>query len=207
MPDAHSIHTVTLRDLESLSAALAERVEQSGFAPDLIVCIEEAARLPALYFNRTMPAPIFPLRIQRPSSRWRRWAAPLAARLPRAVQDWLRGQDARHSFHVRGKRVLAADTPTVNLAGFRIIILDDAADSGSTLILARQWALTAGAAEQHVRTSALTVTTDAGKEVTDYYVMEKHCRFPWSSDSQEAAAYQAQRRALAGEFEARRWRP
>lgn len=206
MADSPPIRTVLLAELEPLSAELAHQVRAAGFEPDVIVCIEEAARLPALYFHRVLPAPIFPLRIQRPTSRWRRLAAPVASRLPRFVQDWLRGQDARRSFHVRGERLLAADTPAVNLRGGRVLILDDAADSGSTLLRARAWAVESGANAANVRTAALTVTTDGGREITDFCVLTQHCRFPWSSDSHEASAYRAQRRALAAEFDARRWR-
>ena len=201
-----AIRDVTLADLPALAGALAERIRQEGFAPDLVVFLEEGARVPAVHLARATGWPLLPLRIQRPTVRWKRYARPLLSRFPTAVTNWLRRREASRSFHVRGPRTLAPDTRRVDLAGRRVLIFDDAVDSGSTLLVARDWVLSSGASSADVRTATLTVTTPLGREVVDYALGEGMCRFPWSSDSPEAEEHAALHAGLAVELEERSWR-
>lgn len=199
-----TIRDVTLDVLPELMAGLHAQVVRD-FPVDVVVYLEEGARVPALHLARCGEWPVLPLRIQRPDSRWKRLARPILGRLPAAATAWLRQREANKKFHRRAPRVLAAGTPRADLAGRRVLIFDDAADSGSSLLMARAWVEECGARREDVRTAVITVTTPLGREVVDFTLFEGLCRFPWSADSAEERAHAALHRALLAEVEARRW--
>lgn len=201
------IRDVTLADLRGQAEALAARVRAVGFAPDVLVYLEEGARVPAVWIARQTDWPLLPLRIQRPDVQWKRWMRPMLSRLPAALTGWLRRREAARTFVVRGPRTLAPGTQRVDLAGRRVLIFDDAADSGSTLLAARAWVAGCGARPEETRTAVLTVTTPLGREVADFALGEGMCRFPWSSDSPEVRAHAALHAELRGEVAGRTWRP
>lgn len=196
---------ITLAQLPEITGRLAAVVRRE-FQADLIVYLEEGARVPAVHLAEHCGWPLWPLKIQRPDSRWKRWAKPLLAALPAAASSALRRWEARRKFHRRGPRVLARDTTRVDLRGRRVLIFDDAADSGSTIVAAREWVLACGATEADVRAAVITATTPLGRQVVDYAVIEALCRFPWSADSAEQPQHARLHRALEGEVRRRRWR-
>lgn len=198
------IRTIRLDELEPLAAELAARIAQTGFKPDVVVIIEEAGRVPGLFLARQFGCAVLPLRIQRPTSRWKRLLAPLVHRAPRAVLDWLRRCEAAATFSRRSERELVQEGAEIRLTGKRVLVFDDAADSGSTLLKAREWALARGAVE--ICTAVLGATTPLGREVADHFLWEQMGRFPWSSDSNEQAAHAALRERLAGELQAKLFR-
>ena len=87
-------------------------------------------------------------------------------------------------------------TGEVDLAGRDILIVDDAADSGSSMMAARSWVIGRGADPGRIRTAVLTATTAMGRSAVDYALSGDNCRFPWSSDSAEYAAFKREYEAL-----------
>ncbi len=181
---------VTLAELPALARQLASKVTGSGFVPELIVYVETGARLLAQELAATLQVPLTPIWVRRGGRGLKRKLAPLAARLPVAARDWLRRVEERSGLQRLTPRV-AALPASASLAGRRVLLVDDAADTGRTLAVARRLILEAGAAE--VRTAVLAATTAAGRAATDFFVLDRNCRMPWSADSGERN--EAERRA------------
>lgn len=200
------IHDIHLEEIRELMARLAGQVRARGFEPSVVVYLEEGARVPAVWLARETGWPLLALRIQRPDSRWKRLASPLFGLLPAALSGWLRRGEARRKFHHRGPRILR-DAPSADLSGQRVLLLDDAADSGATILAARGWVESCGARPAEVQAAVMTVTTASGRETVDIFLLESLCRFPWSADSAEFAQHRKLYRELEGEVSARRWKP
>lgn len=195
LPSSHrscpkaAVRDVPLRDLPKAVQALGEEVEAAGFRPDCVVYIETAGRLIASEICEQFQIGGIPLRVQRRTGRLKARVAPWLASLPGALRNRLRVWESRfalrHSQHSR--EVIAP--PAVNLSGLNVLIVDDAVDTGSSIRLARQWVEAMGASRDQVKAAALTVTTNRGRPVVDFYLFDQLCRFPWSSDSRERKRY------------------
>lgn len=204
MSDA--VRDIRLDEIEELMGRLARQVRERRFEPTVVVYLEDGARVPAVWLARRTGWPLLPLRIQRPDVRWKRLAAPLIGLLPSAVSGWLRRGEARRKFHVRGPRIIRY-APVTDLTGQRVLVLDDAADSGATILKAREWLGARGARPADVAVAVLAATTASGRETVDACLFESLCRFPWSADSADARRHQAVYREFADEVESRRWKP
>ena len=174
-------------DPKALSAACLRLEEAArGFAPDLIVGIatggEEVAR------RMFADLPHASVRCRRPGSE-RKDHNPrlfwLIRRLPRPFRDLMRIAEAR-LLAIRGTR---AEERTVEVSpeaaraiahASRILVVDDAADSGATLAAV----LRALGTAKSTAVAVLTVTTAAPAVRPDYTLYDNRTllRFPWSKD-------------------------
>lgn len=184
------IREITLADLGPLTRQLLDQAAAGGFRPDAIIYLETGARLLAVEACRHAGVGAMPLKIQRPGGEAKGRLARLLGWLPTWVKDLLRQLEARLLWRrMQDDRIIGA-APTVNLAGCRVLILDDAVDTGTSVRLAREWAVAQGATMDQVRVGALTVTTALADHAVDFVLFRQMCRFPWSSDSRERDAYQ-----------------
>jgi hypoxanthine phosphoribosyltransferase len=182
------VREIMLAELESVTRQLVDTAWEAGFRPDCVVYLETGARLLALQVCRHASIRGVALRIQRRGGGGKGRLARLLGLLPTAAKDLLRQMEARMIWrNMKDERVIG-EVPSVNLSGCRVLILDDAVDTGTSVRMARQWALNQGASE--VRVGALTVTTSVGVSAVDFTVFREMCRFPWSSDSRERVEYQ-----------------
>jgi hypoxanthine phosphoribosyltransferase len=181
---------VRLADLPGLAEELATRVRTSGFGPDLIIYIETGARLLAHELAPRMGVPVRPVWVRRGGHGLKARLAPLVARLPMGMRDWLRRVEERSGVHLLTRRatVLPGD---FRLEGRRVLILDDAADTGRTISAAKELVLARGAATADVRTAVLAATTPRARAAVDHFVIDHNCRMPWSADSDERAEAEA----------------
>ena len=182
---------VTLAQLPALADELAARVRADGFRPDIVLYVETGARLLAHELAPRLGAPIVPMWVRRGGSGLKQIVAPVAARLPVWVRDGLRKLEERTGVHRVTSRV-AALPAGVTLAGKKVLLLDDAADTGRTIQVARERVTKEGGAAE-VKVAVLAATTPAGRAEVDFFVLEKNSRMPWSSDSDERV--EAERRA------------
>ena len=165
---------VECRRLETVVAA-------SGFVPDVVLGIESGGRYVAeLLFDGVEHCYVS---LRRPGTAAKQGAlTKVLRRMPRFVNDALRLAESW---------VLSRRTPRP--AGFHlpegldgkqaILIVDDAVDSGSTMLSVRD-AVVAAFPQAHARCAAIVVTTDKPLIVPDYSLYLKNflIRFPWSAD-------------------------
>ena len=179
---------IKLSDLESLTKVLVYRIRLSHFEPDIVIYLETGARLLAAHFHKLTGISAAPLTIQRSGSSTKAHIVSVLCALPRFLQNLLRRIERQFVSRGVNKRKIAK-APEVDLLGKKVLILDDAADSGQSLLLARRWVLERGGAEENIRMATIAVTQPEAEEIVDFWMYRQLCRFPWSSDSREREEY------------------
>ena len=189
-----NVPDVLLADLPRLGRELAAAVSASGFKPDLVVYIETGARLIAVSLCRELCVPAVGVRASRPGGGLKAFLAPLAARLPRCVKDRLRRWEERSRVHSATRRTITWP-PRFAVAGRRVLLVDDAADTGNTIATVRAGLVAHGVETSALRTAVLAATTAEGRRAVDFFLFDYNCRMPWSADSRERRAALAAMRA------------
>ncbi len=163
---------------------MAERVRAAGFAPELVVYVETGARLFAHELAGVMGLPVVPIWVRRGGHGLKQRLAPWVVRLPVGVRDGLRWLEEVSGVQ-RMTRRRATLPATESLVGRRVLLLDDAADTGRTIRAARELILAAGVRAENLRSAVIAATMAEGREAVDFYLLDKNHRMPWSADSDE----------------------
>jgi uncharacterized protein len=179
---------INLGDLESLAKTMLCRIRLSHFEPDVIVYLETGARLLAVQFHKLTGIAAVPLTIQRSGNSTKARVVTVLGALPRFLQNLLRRIERQFASLAPKKRRIAK-APEIDLLKKKVLILDDAADSGQSLLLAKQWVLERGGAEVDIKLATIAVTQPGARELVDFWIYQQLCRFPWSSDSREREEY------------------
>ena len=188
------------QSFEEVCAELMRKTKRDGL-PDLIVSIPTGGAFVAEAMvkvaDRTVP--VLPITCRRPSSRLKPGAGAvkrMIASLPRPALDRLRALE--HAILTRN----AATPPSApyrfieeELSGFdawvrsapraaSILIVDDAVDSGATLMQVVEQVRRRVPPDATVRSAAITVTTTRPLAMPDYSLFYRQlCRFPWALDA------------------------
>lgn len=182
---------VTLAETDFRDACARLAAEVSGvYAPDLVVAIATGGVYVADAMRGTADVPRADVRLRRPSSVGKDKAGFLFAvlrHLPVWVADRLRIAEARRLARrppsPPRRLALDADVRQAVQKATRILVVDDAVDSGCTLrdVIA---AIASVPGKRQVRSAVITVTTDAPVAVPDFalYRDATLIRFPWSKD-------------------------
>lgn len=181
---SYKIVTLTSETLAAKCGELQCIVEASGFSPELVIAIARGG----VWIAQNMFADVchMSVRVQRRNTRLKKsFLSKIVKRLPRRIQDWLRIQEARFvsGSGNSGNSELVFTIPE-HLKPTRILIVDDAVDSGRTLqIVAKACELNFPQAE--IRSAAITVTRSKPYATPDYSLYQDHTliRFPWSLDA------------------------
>jgi len=179
-----AVGDVTLAELPALAHELAGRVRAGQFQPDLIVYVETGGRLLAWELCRELGLKAIAVEAARPGRGIKQFFAPLAAALPHWASGALRRAEERFGVHRATPRRVALP-PNLTLAGQSVLLVDDAADTGRTIIAVRAALLGHNHPPAQVRTAALGATTPAAWPEVDFYLFDHNRRLPWSSDSVE----------------------
>lgn len=188
-----AIPVVRLAELPRLAGELAARVRAGGFVPEVIVYIESGARLLAHELGMQFGVPVVPVWVKRGGHGLKKRLAPVAARLPVTARDWLRRVEEFSGVH-RLTRREGAMGEEVSLHGKRVLLVDDASDTGRTIGVARDLVCARGAVPADVRSAVLAATTPPALAAVDFYLFDRNCRMPWSADSDDRV--EAELRAL-----------
>jgi len=179
---------IHLDDLQSLTEELIRDIRSVQFEPEVVIYLETGARLLADCFHAATGIATISLTIRRSGSETKARITSLLARLPLFLKNALREMERKLSSQASNNRQIVAATE-VDLTNKRILILDDAADSGQSLMLAKRWAIEKGASETDIKMATITITQPRAKELVDFWIYTQLCRFPWSSDSREREQY------------------
>jgi hypoxanthine phosphoribosyltransferase len=207
------IKTLDNHDFDDACRALAEMIENSGFHPDLIVGIATGGDYVAERLQRHMhPTPaLASIRLQRPSTKAKAGIlSRIVSHLPRPICDTLRIIESK-ILAITDRRSPSA-IPQISIpdkikdaiaAGAkRILIADDAVDSGHTMLTVAKTLQTAkdqvkGQAQYEannqgennnkpeIKTAAITQTRTTTLLKPDYTLMPTPTivRFPWAPDA------------------------
>lgn len=182
------VKTVGYNELKALCAELASKVVSDGFVPDTVLGIKSGGTKIAAEIFSHMPSgskleECTPLRDA--SEKKKHLLGKVLKYMPLKVLDCLRVIEARSLFsHKRRNAIRAVDLPEGIGAGERILVVDDAVDSGATLeaVMAE---LKQRFPAAKVKSAALTVTSSRPCIMPDYFLFhdEVLLRFPWSMDA------------------------
>lgn len=184
------VKTIRLADIDSLAQKLVGYIDHSVFTPDLILYIETGARLLAASMHAKLKIPALPIVIRRSGSSTKARYSFILRSIPAPMLDALRKLEKKRSSSVPNRRHIEA-APVVDFRDKRVLILDDAADSGESLLVAQRWAVERGAAESDIRLATISVTQAKARQLVSFWIYPQLCRFPWSSDSKERQEYVA----------------
>lgn len=132
--------------------------------------------------------PIFEISLKRPHAGNRALKSLIGhtlARLPLWLRDWLRRMDARHlvrrTGHMSDTEIIVPDLPD-NVT--KILVVDDAVDSGATLEAVYKQ-ISDAYPRLEIRSAVITVTADTPVFMPDYYLFHNSTliRMPWSIDA------------------------
>lgn len=179
-----SIPVIRLAELPALAERLAAEMRARGFAPDVVVYIETGARLLAHELGRVLAKPFVPIAVSRGGRGLKSKFAGIASRLPIGIRDWLRQVEERSGIHRLTGRKISFDHASA-VAGRRILLIDDASDTGRTIEIARNQLVSCGVSSNELATAVLTATTPRAQRVVDVYLFTRNSRMPWSPDSDE----------------------
>lgn len=169
-------------DLPGLCETLGQRIDQTHFVPTLIVYVERAGRGVAEQLSVRYQVPSHGVEASRLLGGVKRRMAWLLARLPRSVVDLLRSAEIRSGVHQRFSNRRVRGCEGVALAHHRILVVDDAVDSGETMRQVLAHLVRLGARREQVRTAVIALTRVDPLVAPDFKVFDEKCRFPWSSD-------------------------
>lgn len=157
-----------------------EALVRKNFTPDIVIGIRTGGERVARHMGITQQ---FSISCQRPGTAKKKCITPFLRILPYSITNQLRR--AEHALLARRTPATAIATGALPALppGSRILIVDDAVDSGATLAAALEYVRKAVDSSCIIRTAAITLTTITPLVEPDYtlyrYVL---CRFPWSFD-------------------------
>lgn len=165
------------RRLRSLSNA-------AGFQPDAVIAIPRGGYRLLEHGWPDIPKIDIEIRKSRKFS-LKKYASFFLRMLPLSWRDRIRVWDARRlvrrSSHISSSSiVIPAISPSVS----KVLLVDDAVDSGATLLAVTQ-AIRDARPDLEVRSAAITVTDDTPVAMPDFYLYHNSTlvRMPWSIDA------------------------
>ena len=182
------MRVITLDPKQFVDICVQIRNMTAHFNPDLIVGIPTGGAFVAKAVGNGTP--ICNIKLQRPSTQKKNKPIlrMLMRILPYAVLDRLRIIEAKRlqkesKAHADARVDIPSTVHAAIARASRILILDDAIDSGHTMLAIKK-AVTATNPSADVRTAAITVTTTNPAIIPDYciYTNSTLIRFPWSMD-------------------------
>ena len=176
-------HVITLRPMAVADecAKLEYLIRQSGFVPDLVLSILRGGE----YVGRELFRDVRheSVVLQRPTTRRKgRIFGKVMQALPYWLLDRLRIAEA-WLLSRKSAKYKPAEVELPDVAALRILIVDDAVDSGHTLRSVVE-AVTSANPDADVRTAVITVTTPHPVIRPNYMMFNNLSliRFPWSKD-------------------------
>lgn len=181
---SYKIETLTTETLATKCSELQGAIEASGFTPELVVAIARGG----VWVAENMFTDVchMSVKVQRRNTQLKKsFISKIVKRLPRQIQDWLRIQEARFGSG-SGNSCNSELIFTIpdGLTPTRILIVDDAVDSGRTLKIVDE-ACKKNFPHAEIRSAAITVTRSKPYAAPDYTLYHDHTliRFPWSLDA------------------------
>lgn len=194
--------TLTPEEFEASCRELEKKVRDSGFDFEILIGIATGGTYVADHMHAPLRLDIIK---QRPATSARHRLLPgLLKRLPRKICDFMRIAESRFyalvslikPAHATPTKLPDSLMDTLRTAGTctSVLIVDDAVDSGTTMLSVVQ-AVSKAAPDAEVRTAALTLTRPAGRFTPaplitpDYLLFPAGAiiRFPWAPDAPKLA--------------------
>lgn len=179
--------TLNVGSFNEICIRLERMVMSSGFVPDVVLSIATGG----VYVGERLFAsrPHVTTKLQRPGTAAKtNFFSGIVKKLPQPVLDAMRVAEASVLDILPARVIDPSRVVLDDLSAYdRILVVDDAVDSGATLNAVLQ-AVKSAYPEAEVRSAAVTVTTTRPLVTPDFAIFNNYTliRFPWAMDNRTA---------------------
>lgn len=185
-PRLQQVREVDLKQLKEMSRDLAQIVQKSGYIPEHILYVERAGLLVGFEIAMFFKCGISSIHSTRSGGSVKSKLKKAFRYLPRFVTHLLRRLEIKSNIHgVKKERHVYCEyqPPPMNK---KILIVDDAIDTGHSLVAIIKFLENLGYNKQHIKIAALTTTGLNTAVRADFSLLDQIvCAFPWSYDSRQ----------------------
>lgn len=180
--------TLSLTEVERYARELFDKARIDGFEPDLLLAIQTGgAELGSIMKKHLKAESGYMACVARrqTTANKKKLLKKFLHYLPRPILDRLRIIEARKSFKRKSRSKIEDVVLPAGIEKYpRILVVDDAVDSGFTLKAVLE-ALKEAAPGSEVRSAAITITSENAAAETNYFIYHNEIlvRFPWSMDA------------------------
>ncbi len=182
---------VDLAMLRKMSRDLAERVQDSGCDPEHILYVERAGLLVGFEMGAFFGCSVSGIHSRRRGSAAKSRMKVLLRVMPRFVTHFLRQLELKSHIHDINKERHVSCEHEMPPRGKRILMVDDAIDTGHSLVAVLDYLTNHGYSKDDIKIAVLTTTGTTPALRADFSLLDQVvCAFPWSYDSRQYAETQ-----------------
>lgn len=180
------IEDIGLSKLADYSVMLAEKVGEAGYVPEHVLYVERVGLFPGHEIANHFNCGISGILSSRSGTSLKFKAKVFLRYLPRPVTHLLRNFEVKSNIHGVKKDRNVGVEGKLPPKGKKLLIVDDAVDTGYSLKAVYDFLITHGYEREEVRTAVLTTTQENPVCRPDISLFERVTfAFPWSYDSTE----------------------
>jgi len=177
---------VDLTLLKKMSCDLAKQVQKSGYAPEHILYVERAGLLVGFEMAAFFQCKISGIHSKRSGGSAKSKLKVILRRLPRFATHFLRQLELGSNIHEIKKERHVSCENAMPPKEKKILIVDDAIDTGHSLISILDYLKQYGYSSKNIKIAVLTTTGAAPALRADFSLLDQVvCAFPWSYDSRQ----------------------
>ena len=178
-----------INDIRFVSKEMLESNCISKFNPEAIIYIEKAGRLIGCTMANHLNIQLFAVSTTRAGDSMKNKIKLLFNYLPWQVSHLIRKMELASPYHKNfGKREVIINKPLPNIKETRILLVDDAIDSGVSIKSVVKFLNERG--DHNILTAVITTTSSDPIYQADYSHFNKLLTFPWSIGSKDYNDYQ-----------------
>lgn len=180
----------TLTTLPKQCADLASLIIEDGYKPDYILYIERAGKIIGQMLSKELNCPYEGVWVLKEKRKFREILRPVLRFLPKNFVSILRSAQKHYRENIQSHKRDVRYAQSNKLAGFKVLIVDDAVDTGSSIKALIQFLESANSDILAVKSAVITTVTKKPLYTPDYSLYKNKCFiFPWSVDSPDYEEY------------------
>lgn len=182
----NKIEDINLSELKKYSIMLARKVHESGYIPEHVLYVERVGLFPGCEVAKYFDCTISGIATNRSGTSVKSQIKIVLRYLPRSVTHFLRNLEIRSNIHGISKERNVCVEDKMPPKGKKLLVVDDALDTGYSLKAVVDFLMTHGYAVDNIRTAVITTTQKNPVWHPDISLFNQVIfAFPWSYDSKE----------------------
>lgn len=182
----NKIEDINLSKLKEYSIMLAQKVGESGYIPEHVLYLERVGLFPGCEIAKYFGCTISGIAASRSGTSVKSRLKIVLRYLPRSVTHFLRNLEIKSNIHGINKERNVYVEGEMPPKGKKLLVVDDALDTGYSLKAAVDFLMTQGYAVDNIMTAVITTTQENPVWCPDISLFDQVIfAFPWSYDSKE----------------------